>query len=411
MKKPLSISIINYFRKFDTLKNGIRSIPFFNQLFFEKDNLKITINELNLLREKYKKWVRMILNHKKSAIGIEDISHPSNFEINSKYRNPIKSRGRSYFNYFERFNKIKHGIRIIPFIGIIFREKDQLELEKKELLIDIKTYKKWAQYLLTKKEKNINHNITTIIQYSTIDYKFLKYCINEVKKFSNQIIITVADHFFDGSPENKGLLEKTYEENQEVEFVPIKYDPSLSLLFTRYWFAVSMIKGATKVNKDAEYVLLIDTDEIIEGTKFIEWLNNFNYKDYNAIKLAAYWYFRETKFRALNIEWAGLLIKKKFLIERLILHPWLRFGMYFRIPGEKISNALGIDDEPMVHHYSWVRNKQDMLKKVTTWGHKSDRNWIPLVNKEFETEFTENSTDFIYGFRYRIVKPFIEFNN
>ena len=57
----------------------------------------------------------------------------------------------------------------------------------------------------------------------------------------------------------------------------------------------------------------------------------------------------------------------------------------------------------MFHHFSWVRTKEEMLKKVRSWGHKGDRNWIELVEKEFSTDFQK--TDFIHGYQYKIVEP------
>ena len=38
-----------------------------------------------------------------------------------------------------------------------------------------------------------------------------------------------------------------------------------------------------------------------------------------------------------------------------------------------------------------------MLKKVKTWGHSHDRNWVDLVNKEFEESF--RGKDVIFGNR------------
>ena len=55
----------------------------------------------------------------------------------------------------------------------------------------------------------------------------------------------------------------------------------------------------------------------------------------------------------------------------------------------------------MIHHYSWVRTKDEMLKKINSWGHKGDRNWIELVESEFSQDF--KGVDFIHGYRYQTV--------
>jgi hypothetical protein len=54
------------------------------------------------------------------------------------------------------------------------------------------------------------------------------------------------------------------------------------------------------------------------------------------------------------------------------------------------------------HYFSWARTKQEMLVKTASWGHKNDRDWHSLIEKEFSHEF--NSTDFVHGYSYNIVE-------
>jgi hypothetical protein len=73
-----------------------------------------------------------------------------------------------------------------------------------------------------------SYKIATIINYCTTDYKFIGHCINEAKSFSDQVIVPVCDHFYDGTPEDRELLEKTYKENlSNAEFCEYKYDRNL----------------------------------------------------------------------------------------------------------------------------------------------------------------------------------------
>jgi hypothetical protein len=39
-----------------------------------------------------------------------------------------------------------------------------------------------------------------------------------------------------------------------------------------------------------------------------------------------------------------------------------------------------------------------MLKKVSTWAHKTDKNWNALIEEEFSREF--NGTDFVHNYKY-----------
>jgi hypothetical protein len=47
-----------------------------------------------------------------------------------------------------------------------------------------------------------------------------------------------------------------------------------------------------------------------------------------------------------------------------------------------------------------------MLKKVRSWGHKEDRNWEDLVEKEFSQEFS--GKDFVHGYEFTKVAPFVD---
>ena len=57
---------------------------------------------------------------------------------------------------------------------------------------------------------------------------------------------------------------------------------------------------------------------------------------------------------------------------------------------------------PMLHHYSWVRTKEQMLKKVRTWWHNKDRNWEKSVEEEFSRPFS--GKDFVHGYEYKTVE-------
>ena len=74
--------------------------------------------------------------------------------------------------------------------------------------------------------------IGTIISYCTNDYRFIHRCILEASKFSEQVIVVVCDHFFDGSMENRFLLEKTYEAHPNCQFIEFSYLPDR--LYSRY---------------------------------------------------------------------------------------------------------------------------------------------------------------------------------
>lgn len=242
--------------------------------------------------------------------------------------------------------------------------------------------------------------ISSILQYSTNDFRFLKVNLEQLSKFSDEIIIPICDHFFNGEPENEELLSKSYE-------IISQYPKCTAYTFewhginsnTGYYHNLSRALG-TSIAKN-EWLLFVDADEIVDDT-FKDWFDTeakFTDKTY---WITCYWYFRDPIYQSKSYEGCGLLIKKhkcnwniNIRDERQQFH----FGSNFVHGG---YNHILVDNKPMMHHFSWVRTKEEMIKKVENWGHKNDINWIDLVHEEFSRPF--NGTDFIHQYEYNIVE-------
>jgi hypothetical protein len=56
---------------------------------------------------------------------------------------------------------------------------------------------------------------------------------------------------------------------------------------------------------------------------------------------------------------------------------------------------------PMIHHYSWVRTKEQMLQKVKAWGHNADKDWVSLIEEEFSRPF--NGKCFVNNYSYEVL--------
>ena len=166
--------------------------------------------------------------------------------------------------------------------------------------------------------------IATIINYCTTDYRFLHYCIEEAKKFSQQIIIPVCSHFFNGEPENRALLQLSYLEHPDVQFVEFSYAEQPYGMYSpltpfdeewaHYWHSTARYVGFHFVH-ECDYVLFLDVDEIVEADRFIKWLQEFNVSDFNALRFSSYFYFREPSNRAIDQFPLNALLVKKQAIE------------------------------------------------------------------------------------------------
>jgi hypothetical protein len=241
--------------------------------------------------------------------------------------------------------------------------------------------------------------ISSILQYSTIDFIFLEANLKQLSKFSDEIIIPICDHFFNGDSENMELLEESYK-------IISKYPKCSTYMFnweghnlnTGYYHNLSRALG-TSVAKN-EWLLFVDADEIVDDG-FKEWFKKIEHTN-NMYWLTCYWYFREPIYQSKKTESAGLLIKKQFCNWNLDLRDERQQLFNNTLINGDYIPILSEEGNPIVHHFSWVRNKEDMLKKVKNWGHNSDKNWINLVEKEFSRPF--NGTDFVHGYEYNIVE-------
>lgn len=257
------------------------------------------------------------------------------------------------------------------------------------------------------------HPISTIVNFCSNESRFIKATLEQALLFSQQVIVPVCDHFFDGMPENRPLLEQIYAAFPECLFVEYPYLPQKipksvwkKVEPAHFWHSLSRVVGFSYVDEEIETVLFLDADEVPDGRRFAEWLDCSDYRHHTALKLANYWYFRDARNQALKFEDSVVLAQKRALELEILLHQDERDAIYNLLPGPKRRHVAGSDGAPMFHHYSWVRTQEEMMQKVRAWGHKGDRDWPSLVKEEFSAPF--RGTDFVHGYSYKSVEPSFE---
>lgn len=256
------------------------------------------------------------------------------------------------------------------------------------------------------------HRIATVINFCTNEAKFLRHTFEEALKFSSEVIAVASSHFFDGSEENRSLLNQIYASFPKVLFVEYPYNPSLVpkrifqvLKPTTFWHCFSRLVGFSMLSDSIDWVLFLDADEVPDGNRFSEWLDFSGYRCYTALKMANYWYFREPIYQAKTWEDSIVFLSKKAILPETLIDPQERDALYNLLPSPKRRMVIGPDGKPMFHHFSWVREKEEMIKKVETWGHRQDRDWKLLIEKEFSSSFS--GTDFVHGYQFsEVSSPF-----
>lgn len=253
--------------------------------------------------------------------------------------------------------------------------------------------------------------IAAIVSYCTNDRKFLGTCLNELRGLCDPIIVAYGDRFFDGAAEDLGLIERQKRSYDFAKFIPFHVDTDLTVTSKRragttwHWYNMAHVAGLLEIGSQADYVLLVDADEIIEARAFADFLEHSDWESCDAVRFEAYWYFKSPRYRAVEQEVAGTLFRRRVLNADNLLFPFHRNEKFEKVQGKKADHVVGRNGRPFVHHYSWVRTREEMLRKTASWGHKADKDWPPLI----EAAFRENGlpkTDFVHGYRFVEVEPY-----
>jgi hypothetical protein len=261
-------------------------------------------------------------------------------------------------------------------------------------------------------------SIATIINFCTNDFRLLEACVAGVRPFSQRILLSVCDHFFDGTEESYALIEEAfrlcpdclcieypfYREQSYRAFTPHFPDHPYwrhEWANTGRWIAYYFVPA------DVDYILFLDVDEIVDAKRFMHWLDNTDLAVYAAVRLSAHWYFREAKYRATSCDDISLLVAKKTLHPEYIWSVDERMGIFDALsrsnPGKIARDVKGLDNAPLVDHYSWVRTKDELQKKFSSWSHHSERPWQELLENEYARPF--QGQDFIRRYTYTEVAP------
>lgn len=228
--------------------------------------------------------------------------------------------------------------------------------------------------------------IDIAIPFCTYDIKYINKAIDAVREISNKIIVTYSDKFFNGEYENIELIKTVINNNPDCIFHKVDYESGKS---SRYHNNKSRDIACQISN--SQYIMFLDSDEIFEKEHLNIWYN-LNKNQLNDITtFSNYWYYRDERYRVNHIDDSIVMIDKKYAIQELLYHEAERNIFKYIDCNNKRTNVVNQYGLPFCHHYSWVLNKEDMIRKVTTWSHKDDKNWIPLVEEEFSREF--NGTD------------------
>ena len=255
-----------------------------------------------------------------------------------------------------------------------------------------------------------------VIPISSIEAAFAEDTIREALRVASPVVVVYADHLSDGTREDLryvDALRASLASERGVRWVPVAWFEGPS---SRFWIRYLRWAGFPFLATD--YVLWLDADEVLDAPRFAAWWRGragLPASGRDAAKLANFVYFRETKYQSEQLEDSVVVTRRAALLRaggaaRFFSDDHREREMFFDgFGGARM--VLAEDGAPMVHHFSWVRNKALMLQKVRAWGHNSDtehpRDWVREVEAEWQGPF--KGVDFVNGHTYRTLPtPWID---
>jgi hypothetical protein len=233
--------------------------------------------------------------------------------------------------------------------------------------------------------------ISVVISYCSNDKEFIQPLLSQCRIFSDDIIVVSTNHFLNGKID-LDLDDLTSDKVTHIIY-PWEADKN-----PKFWHNHNRFVGLQ--NSKNKHILFLDADEIPNGALMLDFLNSGIHESVPIVSFECYWYFREPTHRALTTERCGVLYDRSYLTEELIYHPMERWS--FEMTQTARLNMFKFQGEIIMHHFSWVRTKEQMLKKVKSWAHQGDKQWVSLIEEEFKYPF--KGRDFVHNYKFTDVE-------
>jgi len=204
-------------------------------------------------------------------------------------------------------------------------------------------------------------------------------------------------HFLNGEEdtEAESTLDDLAQKFSNVRIVRINWKPNNS----QFWICEMRMIGFAKSRNP--WLLSIDSDEVLRDPQaFKEWFETVEGGSVKSFKLSNYWYFMSKKRRANVIEDSVTLTHRSIITMPMFRQLNIdRGAMHLPNDPRQVRDLKG---NVFFDHFSWVRKPENLRRKVLSWGHKKDRDWVPLVEKAL-SEDPLSTEDFVHKYSYTLL--------
>jgi hypothetical protein len=247
-------------------------------------------------------------------------------------------------------------------------------------------------------------NLSVVVLYCSHERDLIDKVIEPLTKISNDVVVVSLSHFFTGEPDSRALeklkeLSETYKE-VKPRLLQWKYIPGAP---QNFWPCEMRLHGFGETDPSKKWVMFVDSDEILrKPDAFNAWFSDLSKQSeqFNAYKLSSYWYFLSPLRRSKVIEDSIVLVQKKSLGM-----PNFRnySGEREKLADSFVRDVRDLEGDIFFDHFSWVRSKEILLQKVSSWSHRNDKNWTELLLKAYQEDIL-TTKDFVHNYEYDILK-------
>lgn len=221
--------------------------------------------------------------------------------------------------------------------------------------------------------------IEAVILYCSNDKKFFEPCIRNLLTCGITCNVVAYDHFYMGEPEDMEHLNRArryFRFHENFKWVVLPWKPGKTSL---YWEAYGRWYATTAtVSSDADYILYIDIDEILDYVNFIDWFYD-SHQTFTSIKLKQYVYWITPRHRLKVFLYNTILCKASYAKSLPFkadarLQYWNNTNLISRWLGKLGLNPFFkiYRGTSFIHHYTGARSLAEMRKKAVNWSHNTD---------------------------------------
>lgn len=254
---------------------------------------------------------------------------------------------------------------------------------------------------------------SVIINYCSNEKCFLDAILTQCAKFSDDIVVSYGSHYYDGTPEDAAHIDACKAKYPAVKFVEYAVDAAADMSKKRgvvarptaYWHNLARWTGVQALTR-REWVFVLDADEIPEGALVAKWWERAVHiiKPEECYKINNFWYFKLPIYQATSLEDSVLLIHASHLTEDNIFADFERDSLIQNSKCKLVRGVRGLSNAVMFHHYSFVRTRECLEKKMKVWAHCNDILKGANVEGMIQHIYKDaNPNDIIHGYQYTTV--------